>query len=322
MDAALERLAALAKTLGERPSLEDTMTEIAAAASAILGVERASLRLLDPDREEILAVARAGRPLHERPQPFKPGEGLLGWIVEQRAPIRSGAATEDPRFLPRPGMGEGLGSFLGVPLLIGSRCSGVLSVVCDEPDRFSERDQRLLVLLAAMAAPHVEVGRLQRLTTVDPLTGTLNRRGLDEAFPEVEGTDLVAPLAVVMSDLDRFKDVNDVYGHAVGDAVLREVGDRLAAVLRRGDAVVRVGGEEFLLVLPGASREQAVRVAERARASIERARIVVGESTVSVTMSFGVAERRLDETRDEVIARADAALYRAKDEGRNRVVAD
>ena len=322
MDDALESLTSLARRLNERPSFEDMLAQIAHCAARVLGVSRVSVRLLDGEQSSLLAVARAGQPLHDKPQPFRVGEGLLGWIVQHGESILTGDAPADPRFVAREGMRDELRSFVGVPMMSGERCIGVLSAVDEAPDGFDVRDERLMTLLAAVAAPWVEVARLARLSTVDPLTGSLNRRGLDEAFPEVEGKDgLIEPLSVVMVDLDEFKKLNDTYGHPAGDDVLRTVTELLGGVLRRGDAVVRYGGEEFLLLLPRASREQAVQVAERARAAVERARVRSGDRELRVTASFGVAQREGVEPRDEVIARADRALYRAKEEGRNRVVA-
>lgn len=322
MDDALDTLTALARRLTERLSFEQTLQEIARGAARVLEVERASVRLFDGERTQLIAVARAGRPLHEKAQPFRVGEGLMGWIVEQGQPIRTGAASSDPRFVSREGMRDELASFLGVPITSGAQCIGVLSAVSPEEDYFDDSHERLMTLLAAIAAPWVEVARLSRLSNVDPLTGSLNRRGLDAAFPEVEGdSTLIEPLSVVMVDLDHFKRLNDEHGHPAGDEVLRVVTERLGAVLRRGDAVVRLGGEEFLLLLPLASEEHAIKVAERARRSLERTSIDVAGLGLRVTASFGVAQRRGREARDEVIARADEALYRAKEAGRNCVVA-
>jgi len=122
-----------------------------------------------------------------------------------------------------------------------------------------------------------------------------------------------------MVDLDRFKNINDTYGHAAGDELLRRVAHLLASVVRAADGVVRWGGEEFLLVLPGVERGQTQHVVERARATVEADRIVVGGNVLRITISAGVAERHPGETRDQLIARADEALYLAKNRGRNRV---
>jgi diguanylate cyclase (GGDEF)-like protein len=128
--------------------------------------------------------------------------------------------------------------------------------------------------------------------------------------------DTGSSLAVAMCDVDHFKRVNDEHGHGVGDSVLCGLADVLAGVLRAHDSVVRYGGEEFLLLLPEVDLLTASRIAERARATV--AASALGPQ-VRVTVSLGVAERRAGESRDDLIRRADAALYAAKRAGRNRV---
>src|SRR5690606_29536815 len=145
------------------------------------------------------------------------------------------------------------------------QCFGVLSAV--EPTRsFSGDDLRMLQLIAAICAPNLEIARLSRLTVIDPLTGALNRRGLERVYPTSSGTDrsetVTDPLSIVMADIDHFKTVNDDYGHAVGDEVLRHVVRRLGNTVRGHDEVVRLGGEEFLLVLQDVSLRGALAVAE------------------------------------------------------------
>jgi diguanylate cyclase len=210
---------------------------------------------------------------------------------------------------------------VGVPLISGSSCFGVLSTLRGATC-FGEEDLHWLTLLAAMCAPHLEIARLSALTEQDPLTGALNRRGFDRVYPpsEVEARTMVDPLCVVVVDLDHFKKVNDTYGHAVGDEVLRIVMSELQAGVRRADQVVRLGGEEFLLLLPETTLHRASRVAERIRERIARRTLRVGSQEVRVTISMGVAERALGEPRTELISRADVAMYEAKSSGRNRVV--
>ena len=322
----LDKLTAIAKKLHGRLGLEGILQTVVDGASDLLGAPRASLRLLDSTQTKLIAACRAGSALHLDPSMgFERGEGLIGWIAEHAQPLRTGRAESDPRFVTRPGMKEHMGSFLGVPLLAGARCMGVLSAVHPRLDYFDAEHEQLAVLLATIAAPHVEIARLSRLTRVDSLTGTLNRRGLDEAFPEVaqpvttDGT--TPPLSLAMVDIDRFKLVNDEYGHAVGDEVLRAVTERLAGAVRLSDAVVRYGGEEFLLILPSLRLRDALRVADRARRTVAKVPVKVADVVVSVTVSVGVAERHPNEARDALIARADAAMYAAKKLGRNRTEA-
>ena len=226
-----------------------------------------------------------------------------------------GDAAADARFVPKSEVVEPFASFIGVPLTTGNVCFGVISATSPTPNAFTEEHESLLSLLAGLCAPHLELARLTRLAAIDPLTGVFNRRGLDLVLPEQDSR----LASVAMVDLDRFKQVNDAYGHAAGDELLRRVANLLASVVRAADGVVRWGGEEFLLVLPAVDRAQTHVIVERARATVEADRLVVGGNVLRITISAGVAERRAGESRDALIARADEALYLAKNNGRNRV---
>lgn len=305
----------LLRDLQTRASLEEILQAIAERAAALLGTTRVSVRLLDPSRTRLMAKARAGQPLHTGADvEFRLGEGLIGWIAEHAAPIRIDEAEGDPRFAPRPGRQDGMGAFLGVPLLAGRACLGVLAAVHPTPGYFTAVHEDLMTLVAGIAAPHAEVARLARLAHRDPLTGTLNRRGLELVFPEDPGL-----LTIAIGDVDHFKTVNDSHGHAMGDLVLQQVALHLGAIVRNADAVVRYGGEEFVLVLPGVDAAVGLRVAERCRMMIASTPVELDGHAIAITISFGVAERRAGEPRDAVIARADGALYLAKQGGRNRV---
>jgi diguanylate cyclase (GGDEF)-like protein len=161
----------------------------------------------------------------------------------------------------------------------------------------------------------------RRRSTLDPLTGLFNRNALEQCLSELDGepSDEGEGLshALLLCDLDHFKRVNDQLGHAAGDAVLQDVAYTMRAALRAGDSIYRVGGEEILVVLPGAGEAGAVEIAERLRGAV-RDRRPVG---VPVTLSIGVAVSGFGPVdTDELVGRADEALYSAKAEGRDRVV--
>ena len=166
---------------------------------------------------------------------------------------------------------------------------------------------------------------LHAQATFDALTGVHNRGAilsmLDKELSRSRRTG--SPLSVLMSDVDHFKNVNDTFGHLVGDAVLVEVSNRLREGVRQYDAVGRYGGEEFLVVLPGCTLLDAASLAERMRRSVGAQPVSSNEGRVSVTTSFGVAHYDAslnpDCTRDELLKAADLCLYRAKDSGRNQV---
>jgi len=180
--------------------------------------------------------------------------------------------------------------------------------------------ERILGLQTELIAAR-EALRLQ--AAHDGLTGLLNRAAIldilerELARTSREGT----TLAILMADLDGFKLINDTYGHQAGDAVLREVAQRMRASLRSYDAIGRYGGEEFLIVLPGCDVSQAMEVAERVRASLSGHAVDIPQGGISVTSSLGVATSgdAVEVDMDSLIQAADKALYRAKHRGRNRV---
>lgn len=164
--------------------------------------------------------------------------------------------------------------------------------------------------------------RLAWLAATDPLTGVANyrevvRRGERELERAAhEGL----PMSVLILDLDRFKNVNDTYGHQAGDAVLKGFVGRVQSVLRPGDTLGRVGGEEFVVLLPGASGDTARMVAERLRGAVHRTPFELPEGTLQVTVSIGVGEAGSDgRSLEDCLRVADQRMYRAKQEGRNRV---
>ena len=160
----------------------------------------------------------------------------------------------------------------------------------------------------------------------DPLTALANRRRFDAFLRDAADTadNDGTPLTLLLIDIDHFKRFNDTYGHTLGDDVLRLVGRMLADNTRRDDLAARYGGEEFAIVLPNTDLAVGIAVAEDLRRRIARQRVVdraTGNLVDAVTCSIGVAEYRMAEATDALTDRADQAMYRAKDAGRNRVEA-
>lgn len=128
-----------------------------------------------------------------------------------------------------------------------------------------------------------------------------------------------SPLTIVIADIDHFKQVNDAYGHVAGDEVLREVSQYLLATLRESDFIARTGGEEFVILLPETSLMDAIKAINKLRQGVKDIRVNVGEKSLSIAMSFGISSFENSDTPREVFSRADKALYRAKDKGRDQV---
>jgi two-component system, cell cycle response regulator len=159
---------------------------------------------------------------------------------------------------------------------------------------------------------------------VDPLTGLANRLGMMERLQQewARVQRHGGALSFIMCDVDRFKRVNDTYGHAAGDRALCAVAEAIAGQCRATDLCCRYGGEEFAITVPGVPAREAARLAERCRGGVQQARLDVGSGVVCVTASFGVADTSEAASPEELVQRADAALLRAKAAGRNRVEVD
>jgi diguanylate cyclase (GGDEF)-like protein len=219
------------------------------------------------------------------------------------------------------GDADGEGERLILPLTAAGEHFGTLEMVADS---FGKEERMNAASLAAHAVVAFENARLhgmvERQALVDGLTGLANRRAAAEALhgEAARAERLETPLSVVLADLDGFKDVNDAHGHAVGDAVLRVFAEVLRETLRESDVAGRWGGEEFLLLLPGADEEGAAQLAERVRVGLA-ARDIPGVVGLRVTATFGVAEYAGEKNTEQLVAAADGALYRAKRAGKNRV---
>ena len=206
------------------------------------------------------------------------------------------------------------------------------------------KDHPLLRELETLAAAHVRLVRrmdkltrisdgfqgqlkelndsLQRVSRTDPLTELPNRRAMmEELRSEMarsvrEGT----PMVVIMADVDRFKRINDTYGHEAGDTVLQGLGQGLQRALRAYDVCARWGGEEFLVLLPGTDAADAMGVAEKLRKAAASVMVPVGEEKVSVTLSLGVAALAAGDTLNALLRRADERMYEAKRRGGDHVI--
>jgi diguanylate cyclase (GGDEF)-like protein len=178
--------------------------------------------------------------------------------------------------------------------------------------RLHRRNQELGATLA----------RVNRLATIDPLTGVANRRSILERVADevLHAQRSGETFSVAMLDLDRFKSVNDRFGHAVGDKVLAEFARAAQSAMRSNDPLGRVGGEEFLVLMPGSDAASALAAANRLRAAVAAVRWSELGDGLAVTTSAGVAQYRAGESLEQLLSRADAALYRAKAQGRDRAV--
>ena len=298
------------------------------SALTVTGATRASLVRWYPETSTgVIQSVTTGHHL-SRGAPVSP-ESLVGQLCAAGLP----QVWEDALLLEQvtPVYGTGtriaaLGSLSVVPLKQGDVVSGAIVIESETVGGVLLRDMRNVRLLGAVASVSLEtVWQMEEATRrarTDALTGLANRRAFDDALARAiaEADRFGHNVGLVVCDVDDFKRINDVYGHEVGDHVLRSVAASLSSGVRGVDLVVRYGGDELVMLLGKSDVAKAWEVAERMRAIIEAKTIGVGEHRVSVTASFGVASypetARLG---DELFPAADKALYAAKREGRNCV---
>jgi diguanylate cyclase (GGDEF)-like protein len=247
-------------------------------------------------------------------------QSFLGRIVTEGMPMVELAARV-PAALDRGDRRRRPTGGAGVPLAAGPRVYGALFVFGEPAVGVQEALARLDPLAKSYAtlllsALEIDVAR-QRAET-DALTELPNRRAFDRALARASR----GPLALVALDIDHFKQVNDTLGHSAGDAALRHLARVLREGLRDGDVAARIGGEEFEVLLPGGDLRLGLEVAERLRAQVEARPFLVEGTELRLTLSCGVAAFPDPvASADNLVKMADAALYQAKREGRNRVVA-
>jgi diguanylate cyclase (GGDEF)-like protein len=255
------------------------------------------------------------------------GEGISSWVVEHRRPLLLAdlaravdegeiVASTDP----------GVRSWLGVPLVIHDQVLGVLSVQSRERAAFGQDQMRVLEAIAAQAAVAIQNARLYELATIDGLTGLYVRRYFDARLREEleRSRRFGSAFSLVLLDIDDFKRINDGFGHAVGDRVLRDVAAAMRRSLRGVDIAARYGGEEFAFILPRTGIVDAHAVAERVRHDVSELRAAADGRVLRITASLGIASYPESAPADvaALIERADAALYRAKQAGKDRVEID
>lgn len=211
------------------------------------------------------------------------------------------------------------------PLILGDQTLGAISLSSYRRHAFTETDLQLLVSFAAMATTAINNAQLhaavQKQAVTDTLTKVYNRRGLFElAHREVmRAHRFQRPLSALLMDIDHFKQINDTFGHLIGDTILAGVSAEFIKELRQVDLIGRYGGDEFIALLPETDLPQAMQIAERLRRSISEMPYNTPTAQVKITISVGVAVLGEEDTLEMLIKNTDMALYRAKEDGRNQV---
>jgi diguanylate cyclase (GGDEF)-like protein len=258
-------------------------------------------------------------------RPMKEGEGAAGWVMTHGMARRIGDLSVDDAVASH-GAAHGIRSWLGIPLFMYGGCEGVIAVQSTHARVFRADHQRLLESLALQIAAALQNAHLYELAMVDGLTGLFMRRYFDARIEEeIERSKRYGTaFSVVMMDVDDFKSLNDAHGHLIGDRVLRGIANVVKSQMRGVDTAARYGGEEIAVILPRTEMVNAYNVGERIRAAIAELRITTDSDpsqALGVTASFGIAAYPESTAVDgeDLVRRADRALYRAKKTGKNRV---
>ncbi len=314
--------AAIASELNSPQPLEKALSEVCAQLRGSASADSAFILVTGSEMTDSFVI-NDGTPIDLDIAAVLAAEGPIGSAHRHSGPdaLVAGAAPGSPE------AGLGLHEFCTAPLRMGRNVLGVVGIARVHGG-FTSSDASLVASSAEQVSLSLEryrfIAMMQRQASTDDLTGLYNHRFLvDYLGQQVALAErLNTPIAILVIDLDHFKNVNDTYGHPVGDAVLSGFAETLAHSIRRADLAARYGGEEFIVVMSNTAAVDARRVAEKIRAAAEAMRVPIdgGRNHVSVSVSVGGAAYPEDTTTAaELLATADAALYDAKHGGRNRV---
>jgi diguanylate cyclase (GGDEF)-like protein/PAS domain S-box-containing protein len=317
----LETLRQVGLELAAELSLDTLLWMIAPRAVELLGGAAMALYVHDPKNEHLELAICLGDTQPPIEQSVKIGQGLAGYLWERAEPMliedfHTGATGKLTR--------STWGKVAGSPIVYGGEFLGVIFVFSDQP--FDITDLKLLGLFASHAGAAIRNARLHaelhELAIRDSLTGIFNRRHFFELSENafMHARRYKRPLSALIFDLDHYKDVNDHYGHLIGDQVLHDLSQRCIAVVRQHDIFGRYGGEEFAVLLPETDQQGAFALGERLREVIADGPFDTEDGEVGVTISVGIARMKRNTTSlMQLLSDADKALYRAKGDGRNSV---
>lgn len=325
----LAKLFAASRTLGEALTEEEVVNAVIRCTRSVVEHDLTVLATFDEKTGEH-RVRHAEGDGAERllGHSFRDNAGLASAAVKARQPLpyRGHFDPKAQYVFSKGGEMDGLESVFCVPLVVRDHVVGTLTLGARRRGAFAEATRQLLGVLAGNAAVAMAnaaaVRRLEELATTDPMTGHFNKRAFETEFEKrIRAAERFGhQLTVLVSDIDKFKNVNDTYGHSVGDVVIKGLGAVLGRCKRDTDAVARFGGEEFVVVCEQTDSEGGVQLAERIRTELGKTVFQSEQGPLSVTCSVGVATFPKDgRTREELFRRADEALYEAKRGGRNRV---
>lgn len=318
----------LSMLTGLQMQLDATLNLMCDMAAEITCFDKALIYFWDESQEKVeLRIARGFEAQRKQLEGTPNGNILNFWAVKYSRPLLV-ARGHNPQADELLEMAGAHGA-LAIPMFVSNRVIGSLQLFCATPGRFNTEDAQLLWILSLVAEnlltrEYANEGLL-RFAFTDYLTG-LRTRGYFEQQLELEfkrAERRRQKFSLLMIDIDHFKQLNDTFGHHVGDQVLRDIASILMKDMREVDTVARYGGEEFVMILPETIESGAAYVAQRLRRAVEQAKFFAGSPRAiqHLTISIGIAVFETDaQFKRDLIEFADAALYAAKRNGRNQVV--
>jgi diguanylate cyclase (GGDEF)-like protein len=318
----------LTETLSATLSFDETVSLITSETFRIIGKSSVCLLYLVDKKREELNLASTKLADEQDEVKFKKGDIFDNWIFKQRTALVVKDTKKDFRFNIQAADGNlrGARSLIAVPLISENKLLGILRLDNVSADTYDADDLRLLDIIANLSAVAVEntllYQKMQRLAITDGLTGLFVHRYFQQRFDEevsrAHWTD--SCFAFLMLDIDNFKQYNDRYGHIAGDIVLKKIAKSITSSVNPGDIVARYGGEEFGIVLVDTSKLEAQKIAQAVREKIEKEDFILRRETTKVSVSGGISFYPQDgKVKENLIKRADQALYKAKAEGKNRI---
>lgn len=333
-EAQMRTLREITRSLPGELEMDRFVELLAGAACDSTGAVGVAVAVWDAETASgrVLLRADAAGGSDRAPAPFRESESRLALAMKHGVALHYADLRREldalPLCLAQERWAAAPRSAMVVPMMSGPAAIGGVAVWHPDPDRFDERDAEFLGILCALAAPPLQSAQkyaaLDRRASSDALTGLPNRGAFETRLASVAHhfERYERPFALVILDVDHFKKFNDTWGHEAGDRVLQHVADLLRNGVREVDLPARLGGEEFVILLPETQLADAMEAAERVRRAIESRPVTWNGKPLRVTASFGVAAcPQCCPLPGEVLAAADAALYRSKDGGRNRVTA-
>ncbi len=320
-DEMLEKIFYYMNCLFEEKDFNKSIILLTELGQTLVNAERTSFWYRNVKKGQYWTLAATGEERITVPA----GSGIVGASIENNEIIRISEPYEDDRFNQEIDKQTGYltKSILCMPV---TNANGIVigayqAINKIGESKFDEQDVKNLSLAAVFCGKILEAQLLKEDNQVDQLTGLKNRKGFWEMYDNCIKDSLKdTKSSIIMCDIDFFKKVNDTYGHNVGDAVLVHVADMISKEIGDNGSVFRWGGEEFVTLLPGFTREEAMNLAEKIRKMVEESQCYSEGNNIKITMSFGVRELVYGRLSTEMIKEADDNLYRAKAEGRNKVI--